>query len=936
MKNFYLLFVMLLSIGLSYGQLTGTPSDDGNAPDNDISINFRDALVLDAPTITPDYYNYNTNGSNNSFIWNIAAGKEVQLIYLAGDFNQPSAAPPGSITALSFMIATSYPLGPWTYTDLTIKLGQTTATSLPTGAFYTGALTTVYYRASVSLTGAAGDWMTIVLDSPFPYDPTQSLVVDLGQCAVPGATGYSSCFTSLSGNRRSWSVGGCPFAYSGQNTAIYHIGLTLSTASAPTVVTTAATSITGTGATLNGTVNANGASTTVSFQYGLTTAYGSTISGTPSPVTGNTTTPVSGAVAGLIPNTLYHYRAVGVNSEGTTNGNDMTFMTATAPPIVVTNAAAPIGLTTATLNGTVTAQNSSTTVSFQWGLTPAFGNVAPATPSPVTGNTATAVSANLTGLTQTSTYYYRCVGVNSAGTTNGATLSFVAGCPQIPPAGPITGPTTVCANTTGNVYSITPLINTTGYSWSVPAGATITAGANTPSITVTFGTASGNVSVYGTSTCANGVANSIAVTVNPLPSPTITGQDVTCVDIGVSYATEPGFTNYTWALSAGGTITGGAGTNQIGVTWNTGGAKTVNVNYTNTYGCMASAPASFPVTVNPLPGDAGTITGSANVCKGSNGVAYSVAPISDAISYVWTLPPGATIATGAWTNSITVNFATTASSGNITVYGNNLCGNGNLSPNFPVSVLTIPGDAGAISGPGNVCAGATGVGFSVAAISGATGYTWTVPAGATIISGANTANIFVDFALNAVSGIITVTGTNMCGTGTVSPAFNVTVIQKPVAPVITVDGLTLSSNYPEGNQWYYNGAIITGGTEQTQHAAYHGWYWDIVTIDGCSSDSSNNIYVLVTGVDEAGNSQLYIYPVPNDGRFTLTCGGIADESLTLEVFNPLGIRIYDARVQPMNGSVVQQVDLRPVPNGVYTVVLRSDDNRVIRRILVTK
>lgn len=926
---------MLLAAGFSFGQLNMVPSDDGTPPSDQINMNFVQANAPDAPTVLPSFYNYDTEGSGgNSFPWNIAAGKDVQVLFLAGDFNQPTAAPTGNITALAFRLRLTYPINGWTYTDLTIKMGQSTITALP-ASFYTP-LTTVYSHASTVLTGAAGDWMYITLDTPFPYDPTQSLIVDIGHCGAPGATGFSSCFTNTATARRTYSVGGCPFVYSNTSSYVYHMGFNLQTATAPTVVTTAATSITGTGATLNGTVNANGASTTVTFQYGLTTAYGSTITAVQSPVSGNTTTPVSGAITGLIPNTIYHFRAVGVNSEGTTNGNDMTFTTSTAPPIVVTSAAAPIGLTTATLNGTVTAQNSSTTVTFQWGLTPAFGNVAAATPSPVTGNTATSVSANLTGLTQTSTYYYRCVGVNAGGTTNGATLSFVAGCPQIPQAGPISGPTTVCANTTGNVYSIAPLANTTGYTWSVPAGATITAGANTPSITVTFGTASGNVSVYGTSTCANGVANSKAVAVNPLPSPTITGQDVTCVDIGVSYATEPGFSNYTWTLSAGGSITGGAGTNQIGVTWNTGGAKTVTVNYTNTYGCVASAPASFPVTVNPLPGDAGTVTGSANVCKGSNGVAYSVAPISDAISYVWTLPPGATIATGAWTNSITVNFATTATSGNITVYGNNLCGNGALSPNFPVSVLTIPGDAGTISGPGNVCAGATGVSFSVAAISGATGYTWTVPAGATIVSGANTANIFVDFAVNAVSGIITVTGTNMCGSGTISPAFNVTVLPKPVPPVITVDGFTLSSNYAEGNQWYYNGAIITSGTGQILEAAYSGWYWDIVSIDGCSSDSSNNIYMVVTGLDEKGNSELYIYPVPNDGLFTVTSGGITVESLTLEVFNSLGIRIYDARVQPLNGSVVQQVDLRPVPNGVYTVVLRTDDNRVVRRILVNK
>jgi hypothetical protein len=184
-------------------------------------------------TAQPQYYNYNTAGSANSFPFNIDAGKNVQLLYLAGDFNQPTPAPAGNITSVSFFINPGYPLGPWTYTDFTIKMGQSTITSFTAGSFYAGPLTTVYSRASVSLTGTAGQWMTITLDTPFPYDPTQSLIVDVGQCAVAGAGGFSASFTVLTGNRRIWSVGGCPFVYSSVNSSIYHLGLTLDPAGPP-------------------------------------------------------------------------------------------------------------------------------------------------------------------------------------------------------------------------------------------------------------------------------------------------------------------------------------------------------------------------------------------------------------------------------------------------------------------------------------------------------------------------------------------------------------------------------------------------------------------------------------------------------------------------------------------------------------------------------
>ena len=54
------------------------------------------------------------------------------------------------------------------------------------------------------------------------------------------------------------------------------------------------------------------------------------------------------------------------------------------------------------------------------------------------------------------------------------------------------------------------------------------------------------------------------------------------------------------------------------------------------------------------------------------------------------LPPGATIAVGANTNSITVNFSNTAVSGVITVGGINSCGDGEMSQNFDVTVDPLP------------------------------------------------------------------------------------------------------------------------------------------------------------------------------------------------------------------------------------------------------
>ncbi len=190
-------------------------------------------LALTANIFTqPQYYNYNTTGSTNSFPWNIAGGKQIQVLFLPGDFNQPTPAPNGNITAVSFRLAAA--LGPYTYTNVVIKMAQETGlTSFAASQWYAGALTTVYTRASVQLGGNANEWMTITLDTPFPYDNTKSLIVDVQQCSAPGATGFSTGTTTLTGNRRNTSLttSACPFVWGQQSGTTPHMGINVAPAS---------------------------------------------------------------------------------------------------------------------------------------------------------------------------------------------------------------------------------------------------------------------------------------------------------------------------------------------------------------------------------------------------------------------------------------------------------------------------------------------------------------------------------------------------------------------------------------------------------------------------------------------------------------------------------------------------------------------------------
>jgi uncharacterized membrane protein len=176
-------------------------------------------------------------------------------------------------------------------------------------------------------------------------------------------------------------------------------------------------------------------------------------------------------------------------------------------------------------------------------------------------------------------------------------------------------------------------------------------------------------------------------------TPVINGNDSLCPNSGFyTYLTQPDMLNYQWAVSNGGTITSGAGTPAVQVIWQQSGNRWIRVSFMDSAGCATISPTVFPVFVKYLPNPAGPITGLQTVCAGTESVSYHADPVPGASAYSWTLPPGVHITQGQYSNEILVNFTDTAQSGTFIVSGNNLCGNGPGSPEFPVTVNPKPPD----------------------------------------------------------------------------------------------------------------------------------------------------------------------------------------------------------------------------------------------------
>jgi hypothetical protein len=196
---------------------------------------------------------------------------------------------------------------------------------------------------------------------------------------------------------------------------------------APTAVTGSAGGGGPTYANPGGSVNPNGEGTAFYFEYGTTTAYGSTDDPEAVPIYDlGTSHGVGEDILFLSPMTLYHYRIVAVNPSGTTRGSDQTVTTGAASgaaPSATTGTATAVGTATATMNGVVNDNgNPCVTYRFEYGTSAAYGSHSPAANFCNGGDYA--ASFPLSGLAQGTTYHFRVEAANDGGTVFGSDATF--------------------------------------------------------------------------------------------------------------------------------------------------------------------------------------------------------------------------------------------------------------------------------------------------------------------------------------------------------------------------------------------------------------------------------------------------------------------------------------------------------------------------------
>ncbi len=389
---------------------------------------------------------------------------------------------------------------------------------------------------------------------------------------------------------------------------------------------------------------------------------------------------------------------------------------------------------------------------------------------------------------------------NSTGTSPAAVDNIsMTYTPCIPVGSPgsITGNLLHCAATPNTPFSILPVAEATNYTWSVPAGWAITSGAGTNSILVTTGSAGndGNVEVVADNGCSSSAPVSVAVTVIGIPSAPVSlpGSLQGCNQFNANWQAAASASGYFLDVSTVPSFLSFVpGYNNLPVgnvlTYPVTGLTPTTVYYyrvraNNACGTSGNSATSAVLTSSTLPAPT-TLPGSAAGC---NQITARWNPVAGNVAYFLDVSTVNTFASFvAGYNNLNVgnvtNFIVSGLLPGTTYYyrvrSSNACGSSGNSTTVTYSTLPgTPAVPSVITGNASVCPGTTGISYSVTNVAGVS-YTWTVPFGWTVTSGAGTNAITVTTGSFGQNGLISVTAGNSCGTSA-SRTLNVNVLPLP-------------------------------------------------------------------------------------------------------------------------------------------------------------
>lgn len=434
-----------------------------------------------------------------------------------------------------------------------------------------------------------------------------------------------------------------------------------------------------------------------------------------------------------------------------------------------------------------------------------------------------------------------------------------------------TATTTLCKVQNGVLFGVPPIANTTTYNWTLPPNATVTAGANTNSITVNFNITANtyNFKVYGSNTngCGIGANSSLQVNFDDVPTVSNAGPNQQiCNNLTALAANTP-------------TIGTGAWTNCSTGLGNISSTTTPNANLQVVNNTTVTA--SWSISNGVCPTSVSTVTianifGSASCNPNADFLVDNTAPCVGApvifhntsvgaTSSSWQFGAGATPSVSTSSGSVAVTYSSTGPK-TVTLSITSAGGPDIEVKSSYIDVITSPTAPTNIFGNTTVCQGKTGESYFINTVNNATGYNWTFPTDVEQNTGTTTNAITANFSTTAISGNIGVSAFNACGASSIT-TLSVTVSPLPTKPtVITgtntvcqgVNGVVYIANnlnFALSYTWDVpNGANIVGGLNTRT-----------ITVDYGNNATSGSISAYGTngcGDGEARNKTITVNPLP--------------------------------------------------------------------------
>jgi hypothetical protein len=469
------------------------------------------------------------------------------------------------------------------------------------------------------------------------------------------------------------------------------------------------------------------------------------------------------------------------------------------------------------------------------------------------------------------------------------------------------------------------------------------------------------VTVTETNAAGCGQTNSLNVTVQPAPTPTITASQANpiCGGSTVTFtATPSGASSYIWTVGSNGTLVSGQGSQSIVTTWaNTGSSYSSSVSVVvNVGGCTGST--SYTVNVNPQATP--NITGPTAICNGQSGT-YST-PLTTGRTYTWNMlatPPGMTFTSqsGVNLNSITVNWVNTSGSPFVAQLEVVESASGVCTGRDTINVAVNPLPNTAITGPTSVCQNQTVTYSHSPALTGHS-FAWTVT-NAQSWSGQGTGAITVTWGTTNGTVALTVTNNSTgCSANATNSPISVTVNPNPTPTISgnvnpcagstqtysTQSGMSSyswsitpasagtivgPSNQSSVNVQWSNTQVTATLTVQVNNSGCTGQQSVTINVQPKPTPAISGVSQTCPGVDRtfttpytAGNS--YSWTVSYAPGYIVTGGSTTSNTITVR-FNSPGASSATATLQVTEtspygcqGTATQTVTVQPAPQPVIT------------------